>query len=84
MKRYNFSPAEVEHIILLAWADSVTFDTITEQYGLTYDDIRHFMHRHQSEKTYARWRERVEGRGGQQSKHAAKTAITHHHQKLSI
>lgn len=59
----------VEEIIKLAWADTVPFETIKIEYGLTENQVRAFMRKHQSEKTYIRWRERVEARAGSKSKH---------------
>jgi uncharacterized protein (TIGR03643 family) len=65
----KISDAMVEEIIKLAWADTVPFETIKIEYGLTENQVRAFMRKHQPEKTYIRWRERVEARAGTGSKH---------------
>lgn len=82
MKR-QFSPEEIEHIILMAWGDTVSFNAITREYGLTHDEVTAFMHRHQSPKTYKRWRERSTkkhiGSGG---KHEMLTKVTSRRQSF--
>ncbi len=75
----EFSATEIEHIILLAWADTIPFETIRAEYGLTENETRKLMHTHQSPKTYARWRTRVEARS---RKHAATSPITSERMKL--
>ena len=52
--------AKVEAIIALAWADDIPFKAIEEMYELSESEVRKFMRRHQTEKTYIRWRRRVE------------------------
>lgn len=83
--RPKFSDADIERIILMAWGDTITFDTITREYGLTHDEIVAFMKAHQSPKTYARWRERSTklhtGRGG---KHEALTTVSSRRQKFAV
>ena len=81
MKRYANAPRtrimrpldddgdEVERIIRLAWADRVTFEEIEALTGLSESAVIRFMRRHQSPKTFRRWRERVSGRG---TKHRAR------------
>jgi len=70
---------DIEQIILLAWADTVPFETIKLEYGLTESAVRKLMRKHQSPKTYARWRTRVEERGG---RHAMTSTITSTKQKF--
>jgi uncharacterized protein (TIGR03643 family) len=60
---------DIEQIILMAWGDTIPFETITREYGLTENQVRALMRKHQSEKTYRRWRERVQKRAGVSSKH---------------
>lgn len=67
----DFSTDQIEEIIKLAWADTIPFETIRLEYGLTENQIRKFMRIHQPAKTYIRWRERVETRSGASSKHLA-------------
>jgi uncharacterized protein (TIGR03643 family) len=66
----NTLPEEIiEQIILMAWGDTIPFEVIRREYGLTENQVRTLMRQHQSEKTYIRWRERVEKRNGVSSKH---------------
>ncbi len=65
----DFEPALIEEIIKLAWADTIPFEVIQAEYGLTENKVRSFMRAHQTKKTYVRWRERVEARSGTKSKH---------------
>jgi uncharacterized protein (TIGR03643 family) len=66
---------------LKTWSD---IDTITLEYGLTYDEVRQFMRTHQSAKTYTRWRERIERRNKTKSKHRELSNIQSSHQKQSV
>lgn len=72
----SFSADVIEEIIKLAWADTVPFETIAHEYTLTENQVRQLMRTHQTEKTYIRWRERVERRSGLSSKHAARSIKT--------
>jgi uncharacterized protein (TIGR03643 family) len=60
---------DIEQIILMAWGDTIPFEAIAREYGLTENQVRALMHKHQTPKTYRRWRERVQGRSGASSKH---------------
>jgi uncharacterized protein (TIGR03643 family) len=84
MKKRYFSSSEIERIILMAWADTVSFETITREYDLSYDEIREFMRIHQSPKTYIRWRKRVQKRSKHSGKHEALTQITSRRLKLAV
>jgi uncharacterized protein (TIGR03643 family) len=78
----TFDAATTEQIILMAWGDTIPFETIRIEYGLTENQIRALMRKHQSEKTYRRWRERVERRRGNSSKHALLSSKTSTRQKF--
>lgn len=78
----HLTPIDIEQIILMAWGDTIPFEAIYIEYGLTENQVRKLMRQHQSEKTYRRWRERVTGRSGAKSKHAALTAVTSTRQKF--
>jgi uncharacterized protein (TIGR03643 family) len=65
----HFPPEIIEEIIKLAWSDTVPFETIRIEYGLTENQVRQLMRTNQSEKTYIRWRERIETRSKESSKH---------------
>ncbi len=78
----TLSPIDIEHIILMAWGDTIPFEAITREYGLTENQVRKLMRTHQSEKTYRRWRERVTKRSGASSKHEQLTTKTSMRQKF--
>ncbi len=73
---------DIEHIILMAWGDTIPFESITREYGLTENQVRTLMRKHQSPKTYRRWRERVQGRSGPSSKHEQLSSKTSARQKF--
>jgi uncharacterized protein (TIGR03643 family) len=72
---------DIEQIILMAWGDTITFETIEREYGLTANEVPKLMRKHQSAKTYKRWRERVTKRSGVSSKHEALSIKTSNRQK---
>jgi uncharacterized protein (TIGR03643 family) len=57
---------DIEEIVKLAWADDIPFTTISKEYGLTENQIVALMRKHQSPRTYVRWRQRVRGRQSKQ------------------
>ena len=65
----SLTDIDIEQIILMAWGDTIPFEAIKREYGLTENQVRTLMRKHQSEKTYRRWRERVQTRSGASSKH---------------
>lgn len=73
---------DTEQIILMAWGDTIPFETIRVEYGLTENAVRKLMRAHQSPKTYRRWRERVTARAGEKSKHAKLTLVSSTRQKF--
>ena len=78
----TLSSIDIEQIILMAWGDTIPFETIEREYGLRETDVRKLMHTHQNPKTYRRWRERVEGRAGKSSKHESLSLKTSTRQKF--
>ncbi|HMA79191.1 MAG TPA: TIGR03643 family protein [Candidatus Paceibacterota bacterium] len=72
---------DIEQIILMAWGDTIPFESIEREYGLTEGAVKKLMRAHQSEKTYRRWRERVTARRGPSSKHKQLTRKTSARQK---
>jgi len=80
MKR-ELTGIDIEQIILMAWGDTIPFETITLEYGLTETAVKKLMRTHQTEKTYIRWRERVEKRRGPSSKHTTFSKKTSTRQK---
>lgn len=84
MKR-PYSTEDIEQIILMAWGDTISFETITREFGLTHNQIVSFMRKHQSPKTYARWRERsTKEHIGSGSKHEIITTVSSRRQKFPI
>lgn len=84
MKHRTYTTIETEQIILMAWADTISYETIKREWGLSEGDLVQFMRTHQSPATYRRWRKRMHERTGAQSKHEAKTGITSRRLKLAV
>jgi uncharacterized protein (TIGR03643 family) len=61
-QRARFSPDELDRIIMMAWEDRTPFEAIESQFALKEKDVKALMRELQTEKTYLRWRERVNGR----------------------
>jgi len=78
----SLSETAIEQIILMAWGDTIPFEVIRREYGLTENEVRSLMRKHQSEKTYIRWRKRVEERSGVSSKHEKLSQKTSTRQKF--
>ena len=76
MKKRVFTPPEIEQIILMAWGDTISFETIKREWGLTENEVLAFMRANQTPQTYIRWRKRVEGRAGARSKHEAISKVS--------
>lgn len=77
----TLTETDVEQIILMAWGDTIPFEVIKREYGLTANEVQKIMRKHQSEKTYRRWRERVTSRNKDSSKHEKLSRITSQRQK---
>ena len=84
MKKPDFTPEQTEQIILMAWGDTISFETIYREWDLTENEVIAFMRKHQSPQTYVRWRKRVEGRNGDRSKHESISKVTSRRQKFPI
>ncbi len=80
MKR-ELTDIDIEQIILMAWGDTIPFETIKLEYGLTENEVHKLMRAHQTEKTYIRWCKRIKQRSGTSSKHAKLSAKTSTRQK---
>jgi len=85
MKR-ELTNIDIEQIILMAWGDTIPFEVIFREYGLRETDVRKLMRKHQTEKTYIRWRERVQtrARDGANSKHEQLSNKASTRQKFNI
>ena len=84
MNKRNFTPSEVEHIILMAWADTISYEAIHREWGLNENELVRFMRVHQSHNSYRRWRERVRRRAGAGSKHEAYSKVTSRRLKFAV
>lgn len=84
MKKRFFTNIEIEQIILMAWADTISFESIRREWDLTEGEVASFMRTYQSPKTYIRWRKRVETRAGDRSKHELISKVSSRRQKFSI
>ncbi len=84
MKKTTFTFPEIEQIILMAWGDTISFETIKREWGLTENEVVAFMRHHQSPRTYVRWRTRVEGRHGDRSKHEVISKVSSRRQKFNV
>ena len=82
MQQRHLTEIDIEAIILMAWGDTIPFETIELEYGLNQNQVQAFMRKHQSPKTYVRWRKRVEARSGTKSKHTGVTKKTSTRQKF--
>lgn len=80
--KQTLSKIDIEYIIFMAWGDTVPFEVIKREYGLTANEVQKLMRTHQSEKTYRRWRERVTSRNKDSSKHEKLSRITSQKQKF--
>ena len=49
---------DIEEIVDLAMQDTVPFAAISDQFGLTADDVVAIMRKHLSYNSYKRWKER--------------------------
>ncbi len=68
MKR-EFTEAEIERIIGMAWEDRTTFDVIEDQFGVSESEVIKIMRAEMKPSSFKMWRERVHGR---KTKHRAK------------
>ena len=58
----NFSDAEANAVVRMAWEDRTTFDQIKERTGLCEADVIKIMRRELKPFSFRTWRERVKGR----------------------
>lgn len=65
----NFSVAELDRIIEMAWEDRTTFDAIKFQFNLSEGDVKALMKKELKFSSYKLWRKRVESC---KTKHEAK------------
>ena len=64
----EFTEAEIDRIIGMAWEDRTTFDVIEAQFGISESEVIKIMRKHMKPSSFKMWRERVHGR---RTKHQA-------------
>lgn len=64
----EFSEAEIDRIIGMAWEDRTTFDVIKDQFGINEAEVIKIMRQNMKPSSFRMWRERVHGR---KTKHRA-------------
>lgn len=65
----EFSEAEIDRIIGMAWEDRTTFDVIKDQFGASESEVIVIMRQNMKPSSFKMWRKRVHGR---KTKHRAK------------
>ena len=63
----SLTDQEIDRIIEMAWEDRTPFEAIHFQFNLSEQDVIDLMRRELKEKSWKRWRKRVQGR---KTKHA--------------
>jgi uncharacterized protein (TIGR03643 family) len=58
-EKREFSPAEIDRIIEMAWEDRTPFEAILVQFGLREQEVVQLMRRELKASSWRRWRERV-------------------------
>jgi uncharacterized protein (TIGR03643 family) len=71
--RADFTEAEIDRIIMMAWEDRTSFDAITDQFGLTPGEVIKLMRREMKPSSFKMWRKRTAGRT---TKHEARFSET--------
>ncbi len=64
----EFTEAEIDRIIGMAWEDRTTFDVIKDQFGINESEVIEIMRKNMKRSSFKMWRERVHGR---KTKHRA-------------
>jgi len=59
-QKFEFTEAETDRIIEMAWEDRTPFDAIRHQFGLSEAEVKAFMKKSLKFKSYVLWRKRVE------------------------
>jgi uncharacterized protein (TIGR03643 family) len=67
--KQEFTEAEIDRIIGMAWEDRTTFDVIKDQFGINESEVVKIMRANMKPSSFKMWRERVHGR---KTKHRAK------------
>lgn len=67
----SLTAADIDRIIEMAWEDRTTFDTISDQFGVSEAEVIKIMRKSMKRSSFLMWRERVSGRT---TKHAKTSA----------
>ena len=54
--------SNIHEIVELAWKDSVSFNDIYKQYGISENEVKKLMKKNLKKGSYFAWRKRVQGR----------------------
>lgn len=58
----EFSAADTDRIIEMAWEDRTPFDAIEKQFGINEQRVIAIMRREMKQQSFKMWRQRVQGR----------------------
>lgn len=72
-EQYNFSEADVDRIIEMAWEDRTPFGALEMQFGIPEADVIKLMRQEMKPSSFRMWRKRVQGRS---TKHQQKRSFT--------
>ena len=58
----DFSQAQIDRIVEMAWEDRTPFEAIEHQFGIKEPQVRKIMRSEMKRPSFTLWRERVSGR----------------------
>ena len=58
----DFSQAQIDRIVEMAWEDRTPFEAIEHQFGIKEPQVRKIMRSEMKRSSFTMWRERVSGR----------------------
>ena len=58
----DFSQAQIDRIVEMAWEDRTPFEAIDHQFGIKEPQVRKIMRSEMKRSSFTMWRERVSGR----------------------
>ncbi|MEM8906874.1 MAG: TIGR03643 family protein [Bacteroidota bacterium] len=62
IKKYKLTEIDIDRIVGMAWEDRTPFEAISEQFGLTEQEVIKLMKHQMRLKNWKKWRARVQGR----------------------
>ena len=63
----KFNPAQISHIIEMAWDDLTDFSHITKIYKIDEGEVKKIMKKNIKRKSYTIWRKRIAQRSAQKT-----------------